>query len=474
MTTAYVEQLYTGCLAQAAYFVLSGTEAAVIDPMRDPAPYLELAKRHNATIKYVIETHFHADFVSGHVDLAKATGATIVYGPKAEPAFDAFIAKDGEELPLGDHKFTALHTPGHTMESTTFLLHKSDGAPHAIFTGDTLFIGDAGRPDLAQKAASMTQEQLAALLFTSLRTKIMPLPDDVVVFPGHGAGSACGKNMSSETQDTLGRQKLTNYTLRADATQEEFIKELLDGLRAPPQYFGSQVAINKGHAAVDETYADIIEGGKKKLSVEEFKAHLDAGKLVLDVRRTPDQFVSGFIPGTVFAGLTGSIAVWAATVLGNVEQPYALVADDDSLHEGLSRLARVGFNHCVGHLDGGVDAWKAAGYTLDTIVSEPASEVLKGLEAGEVQIIDVRGPGEYRNSHIDGATHAPLCSRDPLDFKSIVQPDKRAFAHCAGGYRSVMFLSLCKRAGVTAGNITGGYAKMMEVPAFKARAVERE
>lgn len=476
MSTALVEQIYTGCLAHAAYIIVSDGEAAVIDPLRDPKPYIEFCEKQNAKIKYVIETHFHADFVSGHVDLAKATGATIVYGPTAAPTFEAFIAKDNEVLPLGKHKFTVMHTPGHTMESTTYLLHKEDGAPHCIFTGDTLFIGDAGRPDLAQKAASMTQEQLAALLYKSLR-RIMTLPDDVIVYPGHGAGSACGKNMSSETFDLLGKQKMTNYTLRADQTEEEFIKELLDGLRAPPGYFGTQVAMNKGQVESHVEYSEVMNRGLTKLSVETVKAKLAEGVLVLDCRHLPAEFCAGFIPKSVFAGTIGSLAVWVATVFADVHQPYVLVASDANLIEAVSRLARVGFNNCLGHLDGGIEAWKAAGEPLQTIDNVPPSEAAAAYvkDKDSVYICDVRGPGEYNNYHIKGANSTPLCSREPLDFAGMASAGqgKKMLAHCAGGYRSVMFISLARRAGVEMANIDGGWGAMMEVPDFKANVEER-
>jgi hydroxyacylglutathione hydrolase len=473
----HVEQIYTQCMAEAAYFVACDGEAAIIDPLRDPAPYLDLAKKHNATIKYVIETHFHADFVSGHVDLAKLTGARIIYGPTAEPHFDAWILHDGEEVPLGKAKFTALHTPGHTIESTCFLLHDESGKPKCVFTGDTLFIGDAGRPDLAQKAADMTQEDLAKMLFKSLRTKVMTLPDDVLVYPAHGAGSACGKAMSTETFDTLGRQKLTNYTLRADMSEEEFVKELLDGLRPAPAYFAHQIALNKGDGDQHD-FESVMAKGLRKLDVAQFKAELDKGVVAFDCRKLPAEFCEKHIPNTIFAGTSGSLAIWVATVFGQVDQPFVLVAAPETQTEAVARLARVGFDNCIGHLDGGIDAWIAAGEPVASLQSFSVKDVASMLEErpDEVQIVDVRGPGEYRNSHLDVATSAPLCSREPLDFKTLVQPGKRAFMHCVTGYRSTMFLSLCLRNGVDANrvaNITGGYAEMKKAEALAQRMVGR-
>jgi len=469
---AHVEQLYTSCMAQACYFIVSDGEAAVIDPLRDPAPYLALAAKHEARIKYVIETHFHADFVSGHQDLARETGATIVFGPTAEPNFDAHICKDGEELPLGRVKLTVLHTPGHTMESTCFLLHDESGKPTCVFTGDTLFIGDAGRPDLAQKAAHVSQEDMARLLFKSLRTKLMPLPDDVVVYPGHGAGSACGKHMSDQTSDTLGKQKLMNYTLRADMTEDEFVKELLDGLRAPPGYFGLQIAQNKGEIESVE-FQRVIERGMKKLSPAEVKAAIASGVVAFDTRRLPSEFCEGHVPSSVFAGTSGSLALWVATVFRDVKQPFVLIADDETLKEGISRLARVGFDNCIGHLDGGLAAWKEAGEQLATVGTITASELVSQVEfhPETLQVLDVRGPGEWRNGHLDLARHVPLCSREPIDFKSIVDPSRPLYTHCAAGYRSVMFLSLLLRAGVEARvfNVVGGMAEIARVDALCSR-----
>jgi hydroxyacylglutathione hydrolase len=394
--------------------------------------------------------------------------------------FDAHICRDNEELPLGDVKLTVIHTPGHTMESTCFLLHDEAGAPTSIFTGDTLFIGDAGRPDLAQKSASMTQESLAGMLYHSLRERIMPLPDHVVVFPGHGAGSACGKNMSKETKDTLGNQKLTNYTLRRDATEEEFVKELLNGLRPPPGYFSSEVALNKG-VAPHEDFTTVVEHGMKPLSVAEFKALTGSGLLILDTRRTPEEFCAGFIPMSVFAGTSGALAVWIATVFSDVSQPFVVVADAATLSEGIARLARVGFDHCLGHLESGVDAWAAAGEPLETLQSLTADEYAKMLEEapGKVQTVDVRGPGEYRNDHIADAHSVPLCSREPIDFHKVPADDEDVLTciHCARGYRSVMFLSLMRRAGVTAKsltNITGGWTDMMEVASLRAKTTSRQ
>lgn len=350
-----IEQIYTGCLAQGAYYVESEGEVAIIDPLREVQPYIDKAEKDNAKIKYIFETHFHADFVSGHVTLAKQTGATIVYGPTASPSFEATIAEDNQEFKLGNITIVALHTPGHTMESTTYLLRDENGKDHAIFSGDTLFLGDVGRPDLAQKAANMTQEDLAGLLFDSLRQKIMPLADDVIVYPAHGAGSACGKNMMKETVDSLGNQKRMNYALRADMTKEEFIKEVTDGLLPPPQYFPFNVKMNKeGYDDID----NILERGTKALSPEAFEiAANETGAIILDVRHQ-NEFVKGHIPQSIFIGLDGEFAPWVGALIADVKQPLLIVAPEERVEEAVTRLSRVGFDNTLGCLDGGFDAWK--------------------------------------------------------------------------------------------------------------------
>ena len=382
-----IEQIYTGCLAQGAYYIESKGEVAIIDPLREVQPYIEKAKAANATIKYIFETHFHADFVSGHVTLAKETGAPIVYGPNANPTFDAIIAKDDQEFKVGEVTIVALHTPGHTMESTTYLLRDASGKDHAIFSGDTLFLGDVGRPDLAQKAADMTQEQLAETLFESLRTKIIPLSDHITVYPGHGAGSACGKNMMKETVDTLGNQKKMNYALRADMSKEEFVKEVTDGLLPPPQYFPLNVKMNKeGYDHFDE----VLERGSRPLSPEAFEDVANqTGAIVLDVRNE-DAFVNGHIPRSIFIGLDGSFAPWVGALVADTEQPLLLVAPEGREEEAITRLARVGFDNTLGFLEGGFENWKKSGKEYDSVSSVSAEELKKEMASKEVEIFDVR------------------------------------------------------------------------------------
>ena len=359
-----VEQIYTGCLAQGAYYIASKGEAVVIDPLREVGPYLDRAEKDGVTIKYILETHFHADFVSGHLDLAKKTGATIIYGPNANPKFDCKIAEDGEVLKVGDVEIHVLHTPGHTMESTTYLLKDESGKDHAIFSGDTLFLGDVGRPDLAQKAATMTQELLAATLYNSLRTKIMVLADDVIVYPGHGAGSSCGKNMSKETVGTIGEQKATNYALRADMTEEEFIKEVTDGLQKPPAYFPENVRLNKvGYESLDT----VMDRAMTPMSVEAFEAAAnETDALILDTRHQ-SEFIHGFIPQSIFIGIKGSFAMWVGAMIPDINQKLLVVADPGMEEEVLTRLSRVGYDQTIGYLEGGFDAWKNAGKEVDTL-----------------------------------------------------------------------------------------------------------
>ncbi len=361
-----IEQIYTGCLAQGAYYIESNGEAVVIDPLREIEPYIRKAERNGAKIRYVLETHFHADFVSGHIDLARATGASIVYGPTAKPSFPAHIAADGEEIKVGNISFTVLHTPGHTLESASYLLKDEKGKAVALFSGDTLFIGDVGRPDLAQKAANMTQEDLASLLFDSLRNKILPLPDDVVVYPAHGAGSACGKNMSKETMDTLGHQKATNYALRADMTKDEFIKEVTTGLTRPPQYFPLNVQMNKqGY----ENISDVLKKGTQPLSVAAFEAAAnETGALMLDTR-DPQTFAKGFIPNSINIGIDGSFAPWVGALIPDIKQPILLITPEGREEEVVTRLARVGYDNAIGVLKGGFAAWKNAGKDTYIILS---------------------------------------------------------------------------------------------------------
>ena len=437
-----IEQIYTGCLAQGAYYIESEGEVAIIDPLREVKPYLERAERDKAKIKYIFETHFHADFVSGHVTLSKETGAPIIYGPNANPTFKATIAADNQEFTLGKLTIKVLHTPGHTMESTTYLLKDETGKDHAIFSGDTLFLGDVGRPDLAQKAETMTQEDLAGLLFNSLRTKIMPLADDVTVYPAHGAGSACGKNMMKETVDTLGNQKQMNYALRANMTKEEFIKEVTDGLLPPPQYFPLNVKMNK------EGYEDIhevIERGVTALSPKAFEtAANETAAIVLDVRHQED-FANGHIPRSIFIGLKGGFAPWVGALIADVKQPLLLVTDKGAEEEAITRLSRVGFDGTLGYLEGGIEAWRKAGKEIDTVTSISASTFKDKLE-DNVPVFDVRKESEFSAEHVEDAK---LTSLDFLNNHLSEFPEKETFyVHCAGGYRSMIAASILKSRGI--------------------------
>jgi len=437
-----IEQIYTGCLAQGAYYIESEGEVAIIDPLREVEPYIERAKTDNAKIKYIFETHFHADFVSGHVTLSKETGAPIVYGPLANPSFEAIIAEDNQEFKLGAIIIKVLHTPGHTMESTTYLLRDGNGKDHAIFSGDTLFLGDVGRPDLAQKAADMTQEDLAGILFDSLRTKIMPLADEVIVYPAHGAGSACGKNMMKETVDTLGNQKKMNYALRADMTKEEFVKEVTEGLLPPPKYFPLNVKMNKeGY----EDISDVLNRGNTALSPDIFEtAANETGALVLDVRHQ-DDFVKGHIPRSIFIGLNGDFAPWVGALIADVKLPILLVAPIDKEKEAVIRLSRVGFDGTIGYLKGGFESWKMAGKDYDTITAVTAAEVKANINAKEIPVFDVRKESEYKSEHVVDAINTPL---DFLNNHLVEFPKEQTFLlHCAAGYRSVIAASILKSRG---------------------------
>ncbi|RKR12452.1 glyoxylase-like metal-dependent hydrolase (beta-lactamase superfamily II) [Maribacter vaceletii] len=449
-----IEQIYTGCLAQGAYYIESKGEVAIIDPLREVAPYIKKAKEANATIKYIFETHFHADFVSGHVTLSKETGAPIIYGPTANPTFDAIIANDEQEFKLGELVIKVLHTPGHTMESTTYLIKDKNGKDYAIFSGDTLFLGDVGRPDLAQKAADLTQEQLAETLFHSLRNKIMPLADDVIVYPAHGAGSACGKNMMKETVDTLGNQKKMNYALRADMTKEEFVKEVTDGLMPPPKYFPLNVKMNK------EGYEDIdvvLDRGKTALSPDKFENLANTtGAIVLDVR-TQAEFVKEHVPRSIFIGLNGDFAPWVGALIADVKQPILLVIPDGKEEEAVIRLSRVGFDGTIGFLKGGLQSWKDSGKDFDTISSVAAANLEAILNDGTTPVFDVRKIGEYQSEHIINAKHTPLSDLNNYlgEF-----PEKETFyVHCAGGYRSVIAASILKSRGIhNLVDVAGGFA----------------
>ncbi len=447
-----IEQIYTGCLAQGAYYIESNGEVAIIDPLRETTPYIKRAAEDKATVKYIFETHFHADFVSGHVTLSKETGAPIVYGPTANPSFDAIIATDGQKFKIGNITIIALHTPGHTMESTTYLLQDKAGKDYAIFSGDTLFLGDVGRPDLAQKVASMTQEELAGILFDSLRDKIMPLADEVIVYPAHGAGSACGKNMMKETVDTLGNQKKMNYALRADMTKAEFVKEVTDGLLPPPIYFPLNVKMNK------EGYEDIgnvLHRGTQALSPEAFEiAANETGAVVLDVRHQ-NEFVKKHIPRSTFIGLNGDFAPWVGALVADVAQPILLIAPEGKEEEAVTRLSRVGFDGTIGYLNGGVEAWEASGREIDIIVSKTAEEIKEELNTKPV--FDVRKVGEWQSEHVENAHHTPLSL---LNNHLSEFPEKETFyVHCAGGYRSVIAASILKNRGIhNLIDVAGGYA----------------
>ena len=437
-----IEQIYTGCLAQGAYYIESEGEAAIIDPLRETQPYLERAQKNGAKIKYIFETHFHADFVSGHLDLAKKTGAKIVYGPTAETTYEKHLATDGEEFKVGALTFRVLHTPGHTPESTTYLLLDANGKEQAIFTGDTLFIGDVGRPDLAQKKGSLTKEDLAGWLYDSLRNKIMTLPDETIVYPAHGAGSACGKNMSSETWSTLGEQKATNYALRADMTKAEFIKEVTDGLLPPPQYFAKNAKLNKtGYESIDE----VMEKGANPLSPREFEAVAEStDALILDVRNRED-FVQGFIPNSIFIGLDGSFAPWVGALVADLQQPILLVAPEGQEAEAVKRLARVGYDNTLGYLEGGMAAWKKAGMEIDEIESINGAAFAQQQKAGKIHILDVRKPGEWSGEHLEGAQHFPL---DFLNnHMGEINSDQTYYLHCRSGYRSTIAASILRARG---------------------------
>jgi hydroxyacylglutathione hydrolase len=452
-----IEQIYTGCLAQGAYYIESNGEVAIIDPLREVSPYLDRAKKDDARIKYIFETHFHADFVSGHVTLSKKTGAPIVFGPNANPTFDAIIAKDAQEFPLGDVTIIALHTPGHTLESTTYLLRDEQGKDHAIFSGDTLFLGDVGRPDLAQKTGVLTEKDLAGFLYDSLRNKIMPLSDDVIVYPAHGAGSACGKNMMKETVDTLGNQKQMNYALRADMTKEEFIEEVTHGLVAPPPYFPLNVQMNKeGYEDLDQ----ILKRGTQALLPKAFEAAAnETGAVVLDVR-SKDEFAQGHIPRSIFIGLDGSFAPWVGTLIADVKQPLLLVTTPGREKETLTRLSRVGFDHSIGYLDGGFETWKKAAMEYDTVASITASQFKKEEKEKHLPVFDVRKESEFLSEHVVDAKNTPL---EFLNDHIASFPEQSFFVHCASGYRSMIAASILKSRGIhNLIDVKGGFKAIKE------------
>ncbi|AFR35178.1 MBL fold metallo-hydrolase [Riemerella anatipestifer] len=450
-----IEQIYTGCLAQGAYYITSNGEAAIIDPLREIQPYLERLEKDGVTLKYIFETHFHADFVSGHLDLSKKTGAPIIYGPTAKPSFEAIIAEDHQIFELGKVKIKVLHTPGHTMESACFLLLDENGKETALFSGDTLFLGDVGRPDLAQKATNLTQEELAGLLYDSLYNKILPLPDEVTVYPAHGAGSACGKNMMKETVDSLGNQKKINYALN-QPSKEAFIEAVLDGLTAPPQYFGMNVAMNKGgYTSFDE----VLKNGKEALSAEDFETVAEnTGALILDTRNAAD-FHQGFVPNSINIGLKGSFAPWVGAMIVDVKQPLLLVCEEGSVEEAITRLARVGFDNVVGYLKGGFESWKNSGKEIDTI-KRISAEAFANEYHKDTKVVDVRNIGEYSAEHIEDALSRPLME---INDWAKELGDTHFYIHCAGGYRSMIASSILNSRGIrNFTEVDGGFAKIKE------------
>ncbi len=448
-----IEQIYTGCLAQGAYYIESNGEVAIIDPLREVQPYIDKTSANGGKIKYIFETHFHADFVSGHVTLSEKTGAPIIFGPNANPNFEAHIAKDGEVFHLGEITITCLHTPGHTMESSCYLLKDKNGKDHALFSGDTLFLGDVGRPDLAQKAADMTQEQLAGILFDSLRNKVMTLADDVIVYPAHGAGSACGKNLSKETVGSIGDQKLTNYALRADMTREEFIKEVTDGLLPPPAYFPMNVKLNKEGYENVETI--ISEAKAYDAKTFEFIAN-ETDALILDVRHQ-DDYSKGHIPKSIFIGIDGQFAPWVGALILDYQQPILLVTPEGREKETITRLSRVGYDATLGYLDGGFEAWKKSGLEYDTISSITATELEAKMADSAIKIFDVRKPGEFQSEHIEKAISSPLDFLN--DHLAEFPKEENFYIHCAGGYRSVIAASILKARGFhNLIDVKGGYA----------------
>jgi hydroxyacylglutathione hydrolase len=454
-----IEQIYTGCLAQGAYYIESNGEVAIIDPLRETQQYVDKAKKENAKIKYIFETHFHADFVSGHIDLAKKTGATIVYGPGAETEYDIYSAEDNETFKLGDVTIKVLHTPGHTLESSTYLLLDENGKEHAIFSGDTLFLGDVGRPDLAIKS-DLTKEDLAGMLFDSLRNKIMPLPDDVIVYPAHGAGSACGKNLSKETVGILGEQKKTNYALRADMTKEEFIKEVLSGIAPPPQYFEKNAMMNKlGY----DNFESVLEKGNTPLSPETFENVANQyGALVLDVRSEKD-FIKAHIPNSIFIGLHGSFAPWVGALITDLKQPILLVTPKGKEEEAVTRLSRVGYDNTLGYLKGGIEAWEASGKDVETVTSISADDFAKDFKTQKVNVLDVRKDGEYKSEHLKGEQIQHFALDFINDNMNTIDKNNTYYLHCAGGYRSLIATSILKARGFDKLiDISGGFGAIKQ------------
>ncbi len=460
-----IEQIYTGCLAQGAYYIVSENEAVIIDPLRETKPYTDRLEKDEVTLKYIFETHFHADFVSGHVDLSRKTGAPIVYGPTANPDFEAIIAEDEQIFEVGKIKIKVLHTPGHTMESSTYLLIDENGKETAIFSGDTLFLGDVGRPDLAQKSASMTQEELAGILYDSLQNKIMPLADDITVYPAHGAGSACGKNMQKETVDTLGNQKKTNYALN-QPDKESFVKEVLDGLSAPPKYFGMNVALNKGGY---EDFDVILKKGSHPVSAQDFEAVAEeSGALILDTRKAAD-FHKGFVPNSINIGLQGDFAPWVGAMVYDVKQPILLVTDLGLEEEAITRLARVGFDNVIGYLEGGFQSWKTSGKESDH-VSRISAQTFSEEFKQDGKVIDVRNETEYAAEHVNEAFSRPLVNIN--DWADTLNSEKHFFLHCAGGYRSMIAASILNSRGIrNFTEIEGGFNAIKQTSVPKSNFV---
>ena len=453
-----IEQIYTGCLSQGAYYLESNGEVAVIDPLRDVDYYIETANKNNARIKYIFETHFHADFVSGHVTLAEKTGASIIYGPNAITNFHSHIAQDGEEFKLGDVKITLIHTPGHTMESSCYLLTDKEGKDIAIFTGDTLFLGDVGRPDLAQKSDHLTAEDLAGYSFESLRNKIMPLGDDIVIYPAHGAGSACGKKMSKETFDSLGNQKKSNYALREDMTKKEFIKEVLEGLNPPPEYFPSNVKLNKeGYEPLDK----ILSRSINELTVIDFKKNVNVkGSLMIDVRSI-EEFARAHIPGSIFIGLDGSFAPWVGELIKDISHPIVLISPVGREEEAITRLSRLGFDNSKGYLKGGINAWIESGNEVDSVESINKNEFEKLFSEGNIKIFDVRNESEFNSEHVVGACNIPLNKLNANLEK--INSNSVNYIYCAGGYRSMIASSILKARGIhNFIDIKGGYSAISD------------
>ena len=452
-----IEQIYTNCLAQGAYYIESNGEAAIIDPLREPQPYIERAQKNGAQIKFIFETHIHADFVSGHVDLAKKTGATIVFGPNAKTTFNCYNASDNDEFKIGNITIKVLHTPGHTLESVTYLLIDENGKNHAVFTGDTLFLGDVGRPDLAIKS-DLTEKDLAGMLFESLRSKIMTLNDDVIVYPAHGAGSACGKNLSKATVGTIGEQKQSNYALRSEMSKEEFVKEVLEGISPPPQYFAKNALLNKtGYSDLDQ----VLDSGNTPLSVDLFEELAENNNtLILDVR-TQQEFVKNHIPGSIFIGLNGGFAPWVGALIADITQPILLVVPEEKSEEAVTRLARVGYDNTLGYLDGGIESWIKAGKKTDQITSISANEFEQHTNNETVNVLDVRKNGEYQSMHLKGDNIQHFA----LDYINkqldLISSDKKYYIHCAGGYRSVIAASILKANGFhNIVDIAGGFAAL--------------